>query len=140
MRAVLDCNIYVSALIQSKGPSARILDALIQEKSFECILSPLILEEVRRVLRYPRLRRRIVLSPQEQEEFLNAFSILSLWVEDIPADHPIIHEDPSDDIYLQAAVEADADAIVSGDKHLLALRKYQGIPILTPQKFLKSLP
>jgi len=49
--------------------------------------------------------------------------------------------DPNDEMILECAVAAEADAIVSGDKkHLLPLRKFRGISILSPADFLRSLP
>lgn len=48
--------------------------------------------------------------------------------------------DPFDEMVLECALAFRADFIVSGDKkHLLALRAYQGIPILSPRDFLKRL-
>ena len=138
IRAVLDCNIFVSALIQPRGPSARIVEILSQ-KGFQCILSDAILEEARKVLRYPRLKHRIALSRSEQESFFSALSILALWVEDVKAAKPIVAQDPSDDIYLQAAIQGDAGFVVSGDKHLLKLKEHQGITILPPRLFLAIL-
>lgn len=138
MRAVLDCNVYVSALIQAEGPCGRILDAAIQGR-FECVLSPAILEEIGRVLAYPKIRRRAALTSTEREALLTALSLLSSWVEDTPSGDVIVAEDPSDDIYLHAAMAAGADVVVSGDGHLLKLREHQGIPIVSPRRFLDSL-
>ena len=48
--------------------------------------------------------------------------------------------DPDDEMILECALAAEADFIVSGDKrHLLALRQYQGIPIVSPAEFLRRL-
>ena len=48
--------------------------------------------------------------------------------------------DPGDEMILECALAAEADFIVSGDKkHLLALRQYQDIPILSPAEFLRRL-
>jgi putative PIN family toxin of toxin-antitoxin system len=48
--------------------------------------------------------------------------------------------DPDDEMILECAVAAEADYIVSGDKkHLLALRKFQGIPIVSPAEFLRRI-
>lgn len=51
-----------------------------------------------------------------------------------------IREDPADNRFLECAVAAGAEAIVSGDHHLLALGTFRGIPILTPAAFLRRLP
>jgi hypothetical protein len=48
-----------------------------------------------------------------------------------------ILEDPSDDIYLECALEGRADFIVSGDRHLLDLGTFRGISIVNPTAFLK---
>ncbi len=47
--------------------------------------------------------------------------------------------DPDDDMFLECAVAAQADVIASGDRHLLALGRFRGIPIQTPAEFLASL-
>lgn len=51
----------------------------------------------------------------------------------------VVEADPSDNKFLEAAVTGRADYIVSGDKHLLDLKEFQGIAILTPHVFLERL-
>jgi predicted nucleic acid-binding protein len=51
----------------------------------------------------------------------------------------VIAADPSDNKFLAAAKEAGADCIVSGDKHLLSLRKFEDIPILNSRQFLQMM-
>lgn len=46
---------------------------------------------------------------------------------------------PSDDKFLECALAARAEAIISGDRHLLALGEFRGIPILTPAEWLETL-
>jgi hypothetical protein len=50
-----------------------------------------------------------------------------------------VKEDPADDKVLECALAADADFIVSGDKHLLKLREFRGIPIITTKQALEKL-
>ncbi|MGD0972344.1 MAG: PIN domain-containing protein [Desulfobaccales bacterium] len=50
-----------------------------------------------------------------------------------------VADDPADDLVLACALEGNADFIISGDKHLLNLRNYQGIKMVTPAEFLESL-
>jgi predicted nucleic acid-binding protein len=50
----------------------------------------------------------------------------------------VIDDDPDDDRVLECAVEGRADMIVSGDRHLLKLAKYQGVPIVTVRQFMDS--
>lgn len=54
-------------------------------------------------------------------------------------DSSIIWEDPSNDKCLYCAVAADADALISGDRHLLKLATFQSIPILTPARLLERI-
>jgi predicted nucleic acid-binding protein len=49
----------------------------------------------------------------------------------------VIHDDPSDDKFLEAAVAGNASYIISGDKHLLKLSEFQGIQILKPKDFVQ---
>ncbi len=50
-----------------------------------------------------------------------------------------VKEDPTDNKFLEAAMEADADYIVSGDKHLLKLKEFSGIKIVKAKQFLEML-
>jgi putative PIN family toxin of toxin-antitoxin system len=51
----------------------------------------------------------------------------------------IIKDDLSDNIFLECAIDGNANFIVSGDKHLLLLKEYQGIIILSPSEFLNLI-
>jgi predicted nucleic acid-binding protein len=51
----------------------------------------------------------------------------------------VVRDDPTDDKYVSAAVEADAAYIISGDEHLKAIGSYQGIMILAPTAFLQDV-
>ena len=70
---------------------------------------------------------------------LASLALAAFWAEDRASANPIVVEDPSDDIYLLAASEGQADAVVSGDSHLLALRRFEGIPIVPPREFIQRL-
>jgi predicted nucleic acid-binding protein len=51
----------------------------------------------------------------------------------------VIHDDPPDNRILECAIAGQADLIVSGDRHLLKLKSYQGIPIVRPVDFRRTL-
>lgn len=56
----------------------------------------------------------------------------------VPADSgPVVLADPDDDIVLATAVAGDADAIGSGDAHLLGIGEFRGMPIVTPAAALR---
>jgi putative PIN family toxin of toxin-antitoxin system len=137
IRAVLDANVFISSVLNPAGSPGRILD-LARQGKFELLASPRILAEVEAVLSYPKLTALHRKSPQWIKEFMRE---LKLMAEISPGQLKInaITADPSDNIYLACAVEAQADYIVSGDHHLKDLKIFQGIPILDPAAFLSML-
>ena len=127
-RIVLDTNIYISAILTSGKPRA-ILD-LVREKKFELFISEEILNEIERVLNV-----KIGLNNSDIVDTLNSIiDISSIVIPKIRISR--IENDESDNIILECAVEVNADCIISGDNHLLSLKKYDGISILNPADFL----
>ncbi len=133
MRAILDPNAIISALLSREGTPARVLRAWL-EGHFDLIVSPLLLEELKRALAYPRLAGRI--RPEETATLIDWLEREAILVED-PAEPPTSRsEDPGDD-YLLALAEAERAALVSGDRHLLALT--ENLPVLTAREFLVAV-
>lgn len=133
IRAVLDTNAIISGIGWS-GPPRAILDSAIAG-DFVLLISPALLEEIRRVLTYPRLR---VLPQARVDEVVALLPLISHIVE--PEERVnIVPKDPSDNRVLECALSGEASHIVSGDEHLLSLRSFRGIPIMTPASFLKVL-
>ena len=130
-RVVLDTNVLVSALLFGGR-----LDVLIGRwKSGELIplFSRATFAEFRRVLAYPRFG----LTGPEINALIEE-EILA-WCEVVETGEEIrgVCRDPGDDIFLSCAVAAGADAIVSGDRDLLDLGAFRGIPILSVAAFEK---
>ena len=130
MKIVLDTNTLVSA-IGWEGTPARILRAC-RTGQFSLITSPQLLEELTRVLTYPKLR--VVAQHPDLPEILKWLHAPEQVVIPRRTVH-IITVDPSDNRVLEAAVEGKADVIISGDEHLLGLKIFEGVPILTPAVF-----
>ena len=135
--AVFDANIYISALISAKGASARLVE-LLAGNTLSVAMSTAIFDEIRRVTHYPRIRKKYHLAEAEVDEFLDLLRDQVLWMEPNEVVQ-VIEDDPDDDKYLACAVAANAQFIVSGDRHLRDLERYQGIEILTPAAFLAYL-
>ena len=137
IRAVLDTNLFLSMALRPGGTPDQIRLAW-QDGRFTLLASPPLLAEIQRVLAYPRLRVLIRISREEEEGLLRLLveetetTAGSLEVDAVPAD-------PSDNMVLACGVEGHADYIVSGDTHLLSLREYAGIPIITAAAFLDLL-
>jgi len=137
IRAVLDANVVVSSLINPQGVPAQVLDAWRAER-FQVVLSAAILDEIGRVLRYPRVAVYHRWSEERLHLWLEDFAYLALTTPGTLS-LAIIQEYPPDNRYLECAVEGAAAYIVSGDRLLLSLGIYQGIQIVSPRVFLEIL-
>jgi putative PIN family toxin of toxin-antitoxin system len=128
MRAVLDTNVVVSALIWGGTPFT-LLQAATEGDLLLCT-SPALLMELRDVLARPHLASRLERQRSSVEQALALYAGLAASV--APAAIPqIVPDDPDDDHVIAASVAANADLLVSGDRHLLALGTHQGIRIVT---------
>jgi putative PIN family toxin of toxin-antitoxin system len=134
MRVVLDANVYVSSLLTQSGNAKQIIDML-EDSSFELIISEPILDEIRRVLSYPHLVKTHKKSTQDIDNYVELLRQNSILVD--PQERLNISIDESDNRYIECAVEGEVDVLVTGDKkHLLPIKEYQGIQILSPTAFL----
>ena len=135
-RAVVDTNVLVSGVIVPRGAPRRILEAW-QAGRFTLVTSEVIIAEVARVLRYPRIYRHYHLAEDD----------VATVVDSLMADAQVVtglyevqrSTDPADDMFLACALEGRADYLVSGDRHLLEIGSYHGVPIVTPQEFVAVL-
>jgi len=138
LRVVLDANVFVSALLRPASPPGEILRILFRDRAFELITSPPIIDELRRSLRYRRVRKYLAASESEIEAWVSAVELISDSVEG-RLQVAAVDADPDDDKYFSAALEGRADCIVSGDHRLLALVEFQGVPIIRPRALLERL-
>jgi uncharacterized protein len=137
MKAVLDVGQFVSATIQARGHPAQILAAW-KAGRFELITSSAILDDLCRVLRYPRVRKRHRWTDEEIELFVDSIALaVTLTPGNLEVD--AVAEDPTDNKVLACAVEGQADYVVASDDHLLELKRYSHIVIVSPRRFLDIL-
>lgn len=138
-RIVIDANVFASALINPRGLPGVIISRVIKDKDWRLLLSQSIIEELERILFYPKVRARIPLSNEEIDMWLTALQLIARIT--VPRfNYPVLaKEDPDDDHYLITAIEGKAQVVISGDKHLLDLKTYQGIKIMKPADFLSDL-
>lgn len=134
MRVVLDANVLISGVISPRGNPARILDLWKQER-FDLVVSQPILDELERVIHYPRIQERYGLPEKQVAQFLGSIAEESILVKP-SSEISVIESDPTDNRYLECAADGDASYIVSGDRHLLELKRYRRIVILNPTGFL----
>jgi len=136
LRAVLDTNVFVSALISPKGPPAAILRALRSER-FTLVSSPPINEEIIEVLTRPYIRDRYGLADR-------IFDVsFILWeLAEVVIDFPEakVCSDSDNDKFLATAVAGGADYLVTGDvADLLRLHRYKDVSIVSPREFMSVL-
>lgn len=132
MRAVLDVNVLVSALLSKSGPPARLVVHWL-EGTFELVVCNSLLAELERTLAYPKVSKRI--TQAEAAEFMELVRRMATTLGD-PENPPRVSEDPGDDC-LVALAGTSASVLVSGDRHLLALGNE--LPIQAPAAFLARL-
>lgn len=138
IRIVFDTNIYVSSLLRRSGLPAQAIDAW-RAHRLQLVTSPAILSEFAATLQYARIRRKYGVTDDEVSELIDllvANAVVVAGTLDVSGSVP---NDPDDEIVLTCAVEGKADLIVTGDQHLLALRAFRGIPIVTVRYLLEQL-
>ena len=136
LRVVLDTNQFVSSVIIKKGPPAQLLQAW-KNHTYILITSRQIIEEIKKALHYPRIVKKYHLHEREIEALINLIEHEAI-ILPAPSKIHVIKEDPDDNKILACALEAKAQYIVSGDKHLLKLGRYKNISIVTAREFLKD--
>lgn len=131
MRALLDSSVLVAAFISRAGTCASLLEDILNDH--EWVISNFILEELSR-----KLRDKFKYPEGEIAEIREAAMIAAEFVtpEEIPGD---ACRDPNDLPILGTASAGRAEVIITGDKDLLALQAFRGIPILRPGEFWKLL-
>lgn len=134
-RWVLDTNVVLAALVRPGGTCGKLRLAW-QAQRLEPLGSSETIAELVRVLAYPKFR----LTPEEQHDLLSEYLP---WVEAvrIPVPAPATPEcrDPFDVPFLQLAVAANADALVTGDTDLHALAPLDRLEIVTPAQAIERL-
>ncbi|MBI5075808.1 MAG: putative toxin-antitoxin system toxin component, PIN family [Nitrospirae bacterium] len=128
-KVVIDSNVLVSAFGWHGTPEEIVLLATTGEISN--FTSTAMLSELVRVVGYQKLRFPESLQAEIIETVFTSSSLVNM-TEPLK----VINSDPADNRVLECAVAACVDFIISGDKHLLDLKKFGGIEIVTPEDFL----
>jgi uncharacterized protein len=137
MKVVLDTNIIISGYGKKGSNPALILEKWAKEE-LELLVSEAVLTEYDKSLRYEKVRLFHRLTDARINEIMASLRQETTLIE-VQQEPQIITADPSDNKFLACAIAGNADYIISGDKHLLALGSYQGIKILSPAIFLTEL-
>lgn len=147
---VFDCMIYLQGLIKEANPSVTCLE-LFEKEKIRLFVSDEILNEIADVLTRPELQDRFPLLTQLRvDTLIESLKEKAELIKNVPAvfTYP---RDPKDEKYVNLAVEAEADYIVSRDKDLLDLmightdeckdfrRRFRPLKVIDPVEFLKVI-
>ncbi len=129
-RFVVDTNVLVSRLLLPGGVPARALDHALARGVL--LVSESTLAELTLVL--SRAKFDAYVSRKDRQQFLRKLGGVARTIEIVWRDAAC--RDPTDDKFLHVAVNGEAEALVSGDRDLLALHPFHGVAILSPGEFL----
>ena len=136
MRAVVDTNILIRALIKPDGTVGPILKRL-SAGDYTLVYSEPILLELLAKLALPRLRHKYHIDDLVVEQTL---ALIALRGEPItPERHVKVCREPKDDMFIEAALAGAAPYVVTGDEDLLILKRFESVRFVTPSTFLKAL-
>ena len=137
IRAVLDCNVVVTAAL-SEGKCADLLRRARLRNGFELVWSPPIVAECLRVVEYPKLAGKFRTDPRVLIE--RALESARMVATDLLPAIDVVKADPSDNVYLATALAGGARWVATGNtRHLTPLDGYAGLSIAIPAIFLAEL-
>ncbi len=128
-KIVLDTNILISALGWLGKPKQ--IFNMVLDGELELLISQRQIQELEKVLNYPRLG----FTEDQKTRFLSVLLEAATLVETSNT-LQVVKEDPDDDVILESAVENNADFLITGDPHLLKIKQFNKVKILTAAQFL----
>jgi len=132
LKVVIDTNIFVSGvLVEGSNPSL-IIKAWKRSRKYQLFVTEEILQEVLKVMQRLNVPADII---TDWGKLIRKNAIFVVPTKKIEA----VKEDPSDNKFLECAIESGADYIVSGDRHLKGLKEFRGIKIVNAREFLGIL-
>jgi uncharacterized protein len=138
-RAVLDSSVLVSAFLTPHGSVVRLLRDPARSRYQLCLSEYILTETAEMLLSKSRLRNHAAYADTDVRDFIRWLLTQAEMVTDLPSLRVVLN-DPKDDPIIATAVAAKADYLVTGDRaHLLPLREYEGIRILSPREFIDAL-
>jgi putative PIN family toxin of toxin-antitoxin system len=138
IRAVLDINVMVSAIILSRGIPFTIWLAW-QSQQFELISSDGILLELQEKLELPKISERYAISSQDISAILSLLRSQARLIQVPVSEQRPVTIDPEDNLVLATGRLAQAEYLVTGDRGLLDLVEYKGMKIISPREFVELL-
>ena len=136
MRAVVDTNILIRALIKPYGTVGPVV-ARLRDGDYVIVYSSPLLDELITKLALPRMRVKYRVQTELVEALVSTIILRGERV--IPTRQIKLCRDPNDDMFIEAAVAGQAPYVVTGDDDLLTLKKFENVRFITPRAFLATL-
>jgi len=133
LRVVLDTNVLVSGLIMLGKP--RELLSIVARREANLVLSREILNEFMKVVKRKKFTEYV--AEEQIERFVENIERIAEFIE--PESRFEVVDDPKDDIVINTAIDGRADLIISGDHHLLSLKEFRGIKIVSVEEAVRKL-
>lgn len=137
MRLAVDTGVLVSGTLWRNNTS-RLVDALLDGTATLCI-STTLLAEFEEVIQREKFRARLAQTGHTAGEMISRLRKAAVVVDPTPIAVPANLRDPDDVHVLACAIASACNAIVAGDKDLLAMKSFAGVPILTVRQALEML-
>lgn len=132
MLIVIDTNILISSALMITSPSRKVFEKIIL--SHIMLRSSETLHELIKTIYKPKFDKYFVKNPLLREELILSYTQIGRKI--IITETVTACRDPKDNIYLELALSGKAELIITGDKDLLVLNPFQGIPIISSSEFL----
>ena len=130
MKVVFDANILISAFFYGGNPR-KVLERVIS-KTDELFITKEILEEISEVMDRPKFHTE----KEKIDYFISSLEEIGNKI--IPRKQiKNVSRDKTDDKYIDCGITANVDYLISGDVHLLELKEYRGIKIITAREYLE---
>ncbi|MEK6887480.1 MAG: putative toxin-antitoxin system toxin component, PIN family [Candidatus Aenigmatarchaeota archaeon] len=133
IKLVLDTNVFVSGFLWEGNESEAIRN--IERKEAMNFINPEILSEIEDVISRDKFKDMLAKHNLTADEIIEKIISLSHIVIGRKLEENVVKSDPKDDKFIECAINSDVDYIVSGDKHLLELKEYENIKIITAKEF-----
>ena len=134
MKVVIDTQVFVSSFMRTSGAPRKIIELWKRGEIVICLSDEIITEYINVLLR---------IGLKGEEEIGELLELLHRKVNIIFASTEktlqLISADPGNDKFIECAVVANANSIISTDKHLLDLKEYKNVKVFTPQEFIEEI-
>jgi len=137
VKAVIDTNVLVSGLFAESGAVAELRE-LWYDGRFELVTSEEILSELFRVFHKPTIQNHFKPAEDDIREYIETIRGKAVITADLYQTDRI-RKDPTDNKFLACALEAKAEYVVSGDKHLRNLKHFHGVKIVDVKTFVEKV-